>query len=150
MSRAADISSIYPTSASRSSAATTTFYYPVPYDIIVRSVTVTGINPAAADNDTLRVVVDYTAEGAGSYTTVADTTADEYNDTTDTNTLGAGGSTATAKTVGAADWGTLTFPGTRVAGGSILRVREIWAGTVTDGQVQIGVHYTTLNDELSV
>lgn len=148
MSRSADIISIFPPSAVRTGAATTTFVYPVPYDILVRSVTVTGINPGSTDGDTLRVIVDSSAVGAASFTTIADTTADEYNDTDDTAALGTG-STNKTRSVGASDWGTLTFPGTRVAAGRYLRIREIWAGTVGDGQVQIGVHFTRLSDALT-
>lgn len=150
MSRNADISTIFVPSAARASAATTTTFYQVPYDILIKSVTVFGINPAAVDADTLRVVVDHSAAGAGSFTTIADTTADEYNDTTDEASLGVGATSGDVRSVGAADWGTLTYPGTRVAGDSYIRVREIWTGTVTDGQVQICIHYVTLNDTLDV
>ena len=150
MSRNADIMTIWVPTGSRSSAATTTSFYQVPYDILVKSVTVFGVNPAAADGDTFRAVVDYSTAGAGSFTTIADTTADEYNDTDDTASLGLGATSGDVRSVGSADWGTLTFPGTRVPGDSYIRVREIWAGTVTDGQVQIAIHYVVLNDTLDV
>lgn len=147
MSRNSDINQWSPTSAARSIAGTTTFYMPVPYDILVKGVHVMGINPAAADGDTLNVILDYAAfDAAASYTTIADSSVDEYNDTDDTASLAAVGGTPDARSVGAADWGTLSFPGTRVPGNSFLRLREVWAGTVTDGQVQIVVSYVVLND----
>lgn len=133
----------------QSGSGTVTDYLPVPYDILVKSVVVLGVNPGSTDGDTLRVVIDYSAvDAASSYTTIADTTADEYNDTDDTASLGAVAATADIRTVGAADWGTITFPGTRVAGNSFLRCREIWTGTVTDGQIVTQVCYEVLNDTL--
>ena len=151
MSRTADVQHLYAPSAARSASGTTTTYFPIPTDILVKAVTVLGVNPGAADGDTLRVDVDYSpADAVSSYTTIADTTADEYNDTDDTASLGAVAATADIRTVGAADWSTtgLTFPGTRVAGNTFIRVREIWTGTVTDGQVVIGVHFVNLNDTI--
>ena len=138
-----------PPSTARTASGTTTSYFNVPYDIMVKSVEVLGVNPGAVDADTVRVVVDFSAcDAAVSYTTLADSTADEYNDTDDTASLGAVAATPDLRTVGLADWGTLAFPGTRVAGNSFIRVREIWTGTVTDGQVGISIHYETLNDTL--
>ena len=148
MSRNADVHTYVFPSAARSSAATTTMFFAVPYDILIKSVWVFGINPAAADGDTFRMVLDYSASGAGSFTTIADTTADEYNDTDDTASLGVGATSGDIRTVGVSDWGTLTFPGTRVAGDNYIRCREIWAGTVTDGQVLMGFDYIVLNDTL--
>jgi hypothetical protein len=136
---------VVPTAA-RASATTFTSFLPVPYDILIKGVHVFGINPAAADADTVRVIVDHSAVGAGTFTVVADTTADEYNDTDDTASLGTGATDGDIRSVGAADWGTLTFPGTRVAGNRYLRCRDIWTGTVTDGQVQVVVSYEVLND----
>src|SRR3972149_11554493 len=99
MSRNADIQPLYAPSASRTASGTTTTYFPVPTDILVKAVTVLGVNPGAQDNDTLNVVVDYSpCDAAVSYTTVADTTADEYNDTSDTASLGAVAVNADART----------------------------------------------------
>lgn len=133
-------------SAARTTAATTTTYYQVDTDIMVKAVTVMGVNPAAQDGDTVRVIVDHSANSDNTYTTIADTTADEYNDTQDTASLGVAGTAPDVRTVGSTDWGTISFPGTRVGGDSHLRVREIWTGTVTDGQVQIAINYEPLND----
>lgn len=133
----------------QSGSGTVTDYFSVPYDILVKAVTVQGINPGSTDGDTVRVVIDHSAaDAASSYTTIADTTADEYNDTDDTASLGAVATTSDIRTVGAADWGTLTFPGTRVAGNSFLRCREIWTGTVGDGHVITQVWFEVLNDTL--
>lgn len=126
----------------RTTSETVTATIPVPYDIMVKGVHVLGVNPAAVDGDTVRVIVDYSTAGAASFTTIADTTADEYNDTDDTASL----STNDIRSVGASDWGTLSFPGTRVPGNSYLRVREVWAGTVTDGHVVTVISYEILND----
>lgn len=147
MSRNSDINQWVIDNGAITSSGTTTDYLPVPYDILVVGVHVMGINPAAVDADTLRVVLDHAAfDVAASYTTIADSTADEYNDTTDTASLAAVTGTPDARAVALADWGNLAFPGTRVAGNSFLRFREIWTGTVTDGQIVSVVSYKVLND----
>lgn len=140
------LNTFYVPTAARSGSGTTTTYYPVNTDIMVKAVTVMGINPGSTDGDTVRVVVDHSANSAASYTTIADTTADEYNDTDDTASLGTAGTDPDVRTVGSSDWGTISDPGTRVAGDSHLRVREIWTGTVGDGQVQIAIEFEHLND----
>ena len=146
MSRDSDINQWVVPSGARSGSGTTTSYLPVPYDILVVGVHVLGVNPGSTDADTLNVIVDRNAcDAAVSYTTIADSTADEYNDTDDTASLGAVAATPDIRAVALADWGDLTFPGTRVAGNSFLRCREIWTGTVTDGKAAIVVSYIVLD-----
>ena len=135
-------------SASRTAAGTTVSFLPVPYDIMVKSVCVFGIDPANIDGDTLNVIIDSSASQAGTFTTIADSTALEYNATDDTFGLATGATNGDIVTLGAAARGTLAFPGTRVAGNRYMRCREIWAGTVTAAQVQITVEFEVLNDTL--
>lgn len=134
--------------ASRTAAGTTVYFIPIPYDAMVKSVCVFGIDPANTDGDTLNVIVDHSASEAGTFTTIADSTALEYNATDDTFGLGTGATSGDIVTLGLAARGTLVFPGIRVAGNRYIRVREIWAGTVTAAQCAISIEYMFLNDTL--
>jgi len=85
-----------------------------------------GINPAAADADTLRSIWDHATNGS-TFTTIHDEAADEYNDTDNDLLL-------TALVPSRRNTADLDV---RVPAGDLIRHREIWTGTVTDGHVAV-------------
>ncbi len=131
MSRANDHIHININTAVVTTAGTATNYFVIS-DIrpsIFMRATVTGINPGSTNGDTIRSVWDFSVNGGAVYTTLADNEADEYNDTDDTNSFGTIGSDAVT-----VDISTTAQKEVRVAAGAIIRHREIWTGTIADGQ----------------
>lgn len=100
--------------------------------MIARSLNLIGINPASTDADTLSVVVDYSTDGSA-FTAVGTVAAAEYNDTDNTLAL-----VALVPNEKIADG---SFTTARIPGGALVRIRQIWAGTVGDGQVATSFSY---------
>ncbi len=141
MTRANDVTSININATVKSGSGTTTSYFVIS-DVrpaLFMGATVTGINPAAQNSDTLNSTWAFSVNGGTAYTTLATMSADEYNDTDDTNSLGTIGSDAVTF-----DISTTAQKGVRVAAGAIIRHLEAWTGTVTDGQALFSAEFIVI------
>ncbi len=116
-----------------SAASTQVTYFATDRALIARSLQLIGVNPAAADGDTLSVVVDYSTNGFSATTAVGTVAAAEYNDTD--NTLALTALTANEKIADG------SFTNARIPAGATVRIRQIWTGTVTDGECQTAFTY---------
>ncbi len=118
-----------------SAASTQVAYFVSDRKLRLKSLWLTGINPAAADADTLSVVVDFATDGSA-FTACGTVAAIEYNDTDNTIALVA---LVPNEQIDVDSWTVNEVPA-----GALVRVRIIWAGTVTDGEVEANVQATTL------
>jgi hypothetical protein len=141
MSRANDRIAFNVNNGAASGAGTTTSYFVISDDrpVMFKQATVTGINPASTDGDTLNSIWDYIVTGGSAYVNLSVDGAVEYNDTDDTNSYGTiGTNAATVKASLAAE------DETRVPAGAVIRHREVWAGTVGDGHALHTAEFTVL------
>lgn len=113
-----------------SGAETQTFYYVTERALLLKQLWLIGINPAAADGDTLSVVVDYSTDGSA-FTMCGTIAATEYNDTDNTLALT---DLLPDEQIALGAWTVDAVPV-----GALVRIRLIWAGTVTDGHAHATV-----------
>ena len=118
-----------------SAAGTQVAYFTSDRKLRLKSLWATGINPAAADADTVSFVVDYSVDGS-IFVACGTIAAIEYNDTDNTIALTA---LLPNEQIDVDSWTVSEVPA-----GALVRVRIIWAGTVTDGEVELNVQATTL------
>lgn len=118
--------------AAASAASTQVMYFSCQDPIMLRSLQLIGINPAAADADTLSVVIDYATDGS-TFTACGTVAAAEYNDTDNTMALVA---LVPNEKIDADSWTV-----NRVPANALIRTRVIWTGTVTDGQIATSLTY---------
>ena len=141
MSRVSDLNKFHVQGAVSTTAETVTNYFSVgSRPIMARNHVLTGINPAAANGDTVSSTWAYTVTGAGgaSWVTIDTEAAFEYNDTDDTNALGdVGDSTASSVIVG-------SDINTRIPANALIRHEQVTTGTVTSLQMNAVLEYVVL------
>lgn len=117
-----------------SGSGTTALYFVAGQKLRLKTLHLVGINPAAVDGDTLSVVVDYSTDGSV-FTACGTVAAVEYNDSDNTMALTA---LLPNEKINENQWTVNDVPAD-----ALIRVRIIWTGTVTDGNVEAHVGATT-------
>lgn len=106
-------------------------------DIVVRGVMVRGLDAANVNGDTLRVVAEQRKPGEAAWTTIVDSGTLEYNSTDDAFFPDAN---KTKELLPAANAEGHRID-VKIAAGTAVRLRAIWAGTITGADVVASMAY---------